>query len=403
MKSFPTRTRVLILSAIGILLIYFGLRLYRAPLESYTWTELLINYAAGFIRRGLVGRTAYYFSQFISPIFFLTLSVIAGYLTQLVLFFAVTRSVPTREWLLFTLSPTAFLFVVYNFDAYGRKDVYLLVISLFSTYLILKRVRLAIAFPVILALYEVGALIHEYALFYFPLILILLLILESERPACVRYGLVGAGLIWMAANYLWLFGLSAQHYDLEAIAQSWVGLIPDYDLTIQDGAMGWLGIPLKDGLQPVFDKLTYPQTFFSYAAAGALSLIPMALLNRRFAIISACWRRIEKDLTSQLLIGSLAISSLAISIVSSDWGRLIYLYAMTLFPMMGILIERLSLNDRASMEVRNESDPYERLTFALLLFVFAGTWMVKMYVDGGHISLQGGALFKLLDWVEHLP
>lgn len=403
MKSFPTRTRVLILSAIGILLIYFGLKLYRAPLESYTWTELLINYAAGFIRRGLVGRIAYYFSQFISPIFFLTLSVIAGYLTQLVLFFAVTRNVPTREWLLFTLSPTAFLFVIYNFDAYGRKDVYLLVISLFSTYLILKRVRLAIAFPVILALYEIGALIHEYALFYFPLILILLLILESDRPTCVRYGLVGVGLIWMAANYLWLFGLSAQHYNLEAIAESWVGLIPNYDLTIQDGAMGWLGIPLKDGLQPVFDKLTYPQTFFSYAAAGALSLIPMALLNRRFAIVSECWRRIEKDLTSQLLIASLAISSLAISIVSSDWGRLIYLYAMTLFPMMGVLIERLALNDRAPREVRNESDPYERLTFALLLIVFAATWMVKMYVDGGHIALQSGALFRLLDWVEHLP
>lgn len=402
MKPTETRTRVLILSAIGILLIYFGLKLYRAPLESYTWTELLINYAAGFIRRGLVGRVAYYFSQFISPIFFLMLSVILGYLTQLVLFFAQTRAVPTREWLLFTLSPTAFLFVVYNFDAYGRKDVYLLVISLFSTFLILKRVRLAITFPVILVIYEIGALIHEYALFYFPLILILLFILESERPAHVRYGLIGVGLVWMAANYIWLFGLSSQHYQLEAIAESWVGLIPNYDLTVQDGAMGWLGIPLKDGLQPVFDKLTYPQTFFSYAAAGALSWIPMALLNRRFGVVSACWRRIEKDLTSQLLIAALAVSSLAISIVSSDWGRLIYLYAMTLFPMMGVLIERLALNDRASETVRNEADPYERLTFVLLLFVFAGTWMVKMYVDGGHISLQGGALFKLLDWIERL-
>ena len=59
MNSSQARTRVLILSAIGILLIYFGLKLYRAPLESYTWTELLINYAAGFIRRGLVGRIAY--------------------------------------------------------------------------------------------------------------------------------------------------------------------------------------------------------------------------------------------------------------------------------------------------------------------------------------------------------
>lgn len=123
MNQGGTRNRILILSGIAVLMIYFGLRLYRAPLESYTWTELLINYAAGFIRRGLVGRIAYYLSQYLSPIFFLTLTVIFGYLAQLILFFVQTRSVPTREWLLFTLSPTGFLFVAYNFDAYGRKDV----------------------------------------------------------------------------------------------------------------------------------------------------------------------------------------------------------------------------------------------------------------------------------------
>ena len=44
-----TKRRILILGAIGLLMIYYGLKLYRAPLESYTWTELLINYAAGFI------------------------------------------------------------------------------------------------------------------------------------------------------------------------------------------------------------------------------------------------------------------------------------------------------------------------------------------------------------------
>lgn len=402
MKRNETRRRILILSGIAILTIYFGLRLYRAPLESYTWTELLINYAAGFIRRGLVGRVAYYLSQYLSPIFFLTLTIILGYLVQLILFFVQTRSVPTREWLLFALSPTGFLFVIYNFDAYGRKDVYLVLIFLLAYLLIARRVRLRVAFPLILALYEIGALIHEYALFYFPFILAALLITEADRPRRERAWIVIAGVVFLVGNLVWLFGLSNQYYDLDAIARSWEGLIPNYDLTIQSGAMGWLGVPLKDGLQPVFDKLTYPQTFFSYLCAAGLSLMPMALMNRRFGIVRSAARRVGADPLFAWLTLGFVLSTGTISLFSSDWGRLIYLYGMNLFPLLAALQGRLALPDRVPDAADEAQCEYGRLTFALLLIVFASTWMVKMYVDGGHIALQGGALFRLLDWVERI-
>lgn len=402
MNQDETRNRILILSGIAVLMIYFGLRLYRAPLESYTWTELLINYAAGFIRRGLVGRVAYYLSQYLSPIFFLTLTVIFGYLAQLILFFVQTRSVPTREWLLFTLSPTGFLFVAYNFDAYGRKDVYLVLIFLLSYLLVARRVRLRIAFPLILALYEIGALIHEYALFYFPFILVAILVTEAERPRFVRGLIAAAGVIFLIGNLTWLFGLSNQYYDLETISKSWEGLIPNYDLTIQSGAMGWLGVPLKDGLQPVFDKLTYPQTFFSYLTAAVLSLIPMLLLNRRFGIVRATVRQTGADPLFAWLTLGFVLSTGTISLFSSDWGRLIYLYGMNLFPLMAAIRTRLELPDLVQSAADEARAGYERLTFALLLIVFTSAWMVKMYVDGGHIALQGGAVFRMLDWVERI-
>ena len=124
--------------------------------------------------------------------------------------------------------------------------------------------KLRIAFPLILVLYEIGALIHEYALFYFPFVLALLLVTESGRSRRSRALIAVVGIVFLIGNLVWLFGLSNQYFDLDRIASSWEGLIPDYELTAQSGAMGWLGIPLKDGLQPVFDKLTFPQTFFSY-------------------------------------------------------------------------------------------------------------------------------------------
>lgn len=400
-RNFNAGKRVAVLTGLGLLLIYFGLKLYRAPLETYTWTELLINYAAGFIRRGLVGRVAYYFSQFISPIFFLTLTIILCYLLQLVLYFVGTRSLPTAEWLLFTLSPTGFLFVIYNFDAYGRKDVYLVVIFMVAYLLIQKRVRLRIAFPVILALYEVGALIHEYALFYFPFILALLLITERDRPSWVKWLLSGVGTLFLIANLVWLFGLSNQYYDLPAIAESWEGLIPNYDLTPQSGALGWLGIPLKDGLQPVFDKLTWPQTFFSYLVSTALSLIPVVLLNARFRFVETSIERFRQTPLFGWLCAAFLASTMTILLFSSDWGRLIYLYGFNLFPMAVALIERLELVDSAPEAVRSGGG-YLRLAFVCFLVVFAGTWMVKMYVDGGHIALQQGAIFQLLGWIESI-
>lgn len=394
-----TKRRILILGAIGLLMIYYGLKLYRAPLESYTWTELLINYAAGFIRRGLVGRVAYYFSQFVSPVFFLTLTVILGYLIQLVLFFVQTRSVPDREWLLFALSPTGFLFTAYNFDAYGRKDVYLVVLFLLAYELIRRRVKLRIAFPLILVLYEIGALVHEYALFYFPFVLALLLVTESGRPRRSRLLIAAVGIVFLIGNLIWLFGLSNQYFDLDRIASSWEGLIPNYELTAQSGAMGWLGVPLKDGLQPVFDKLTFPQTFFSYLTAAALSLVPMALLERRFGIARAVRARLQGEPPFAWLAGAFALSTAAISVFSSDWGRLIYLYGMNLFPIGAVTIERFGLTDRAAAE---PDEGYSRLSFALLLILFTSTWMVKMYVDGGHIALQGGAIYRLMDWIERI-
>ena len=73
---------------------------------------------------------------------------------------------------------------------------------------------------------------------------------------------------------------------------------------------------------------------------------------------------------------------------------------MNLFPIGAVTIERLGLTDRAAAEP--DDDGYSRLSFALLLILFTSIWMVKMYVDGGHIALQGGAIFRLMDWIERI-
>lgn len=126
----------------------------------------------------------------------------------------------------------------------------------------------------------------------------------------------------------------------------------------------------------------------------------MALLERRFGIARAFRARLQGEPLFAWLAGAFALSTAAISFFSSDWGRLIYLYGMNLFPIGAVTIERLGLTDRAAAEP--DDDGYSRLSFALLLILFTSIWMVKMYVDGGHIALQGGAIFRLMDWIERI-
>lgn len=397
MKTSQAKKSLLLLIP-AVLVIYFGLRLYHDPIDTYTWTELLINYAAGFIRRGLIGRVAYLISPYLSAKFFLSALIICCYLLQIYLFQRLTQGVNGFEWLLFVLSPTTFLFPIYNFEAYGRKDVFLVVIFLLSFLMILKNVRLSRLFPLVLVLYQIGILIHEYTIFYFPFVIVLTLVTYRERQNPIYRWILPLSALFLLGNLALLFGLSRRYYNLDLIPASWEGLIPEYDLTPQSGAFGWMGVPLREGLQPVFNKLTYPQTFFSYVIGFALSLIPMALLNMRCQLTHRVMKLYMKEPLWRFVFICLIFSSGLIFLFSSDWGRLIYLYGFNIFVGMSVLKERLNVNVEEP-ESFISGKAYDQVVGWAFLLLFAGTWFVKFYVDGGHIALQQGLLFRLLEWI----
>lgn len=396
-KNSRSKCAVLLLVP-ALLLIYFGLRLYRDPLDTYTWTELLINYAAGFIRRGLIGRIGFLVSPYISVKFFLSALIVLCYLLQLFLFHRISGTSIGFEWVLFVLSPAAFLFPVYNFEAYGRKDVFLIVIFLFTFLMVLKQVRLNLLLPLVLILYQLGVLIHEYALFYFPFALLIILLCYRSSDGRIYRWILPLCIMFITGNLILLYALSKRYYNLDLIPASWEGLIPEFDLTPQDGAFGWMGVPLKEGLQPVFDKLSYPQTFFSYLIAFLLSLIPMILFDARFRVTATVVKLYGNSLRQRIIWAAAFCFSAVVFVFSSDWGRLIYLYGFNLFPMMIVLKERLNL-DEPEADIPESRIGYLKLAGVLFVVLYAGAWFVKFYVDGGHIALQQGLLFRLLEWI----
>ncbi len=389
--------RIVILVIIAVLLTHYGLKLYQAPLETYTWTELLINYAAGFIRRGLIGKIAYWISPYLSVKFFLSASITLCYLIHLILYSQIAKKIETFEWALFALSPAAFLFPVYDFDAFGRKDVFLILIFMISFLLILKNVKLTITLPAILSLYQIGVLIHEYALFYFPFAIFLILVCYRKAPSRQLIFIAAAGVLFMLVNLYGLYAFSRRYYNLDLIAESWVGLIKDYDLTPQSGAFGWMGIPLKDGLQPVFDKLSYPRTFFSYIAGMALALIPSILLNARYRILDTLREEYQSAPWKLYAFGLILLVSLPVFMFGSDWGRLTNLFSINIF--LSLVVLRESFQSENTAEVSAAGSHFYRTAAILMVVLYAFTWHIKHYVDGDHIALQQGLLFQIFHWL----
>ena len=382
---------------IAILIVYDGLQLYQAPLDTYTWTELLINYAAGFIRRGLIGKIAYWVSPYISVKFFLSALITISYLLHLFIYAKITRKIDTFIWMSFLLSPAAFLFPIYDFAAFGRKDVFLILIFFLSILLILRRVNLLLTLACVLILNEIGVLIHEYALFFFPFVLVLILIGYRDQSPKLLLLTVALGVVFMIGNLAGLYALSRQYYSLDLIAESWQGLIKDYNLTPQSGAFGWMGVPLKEGLQPEFDKLSFPRTFFSYAAGFLLSLIPAFLLNERYQILNTVEKAFADQKWKFTDFGLLLLSSAAVFVFSSDWGRLMYLFTFHLFISLIVLKELFGCEDTITENASHSS--YAKIILIVFIFLYASTWYVKHYVDGDHIALQQGLLFRIFEWL----
>jgi hypothetical protein len=391
------KIRITALICIGILITYYGLKLYQAPLETYTWTELLINYAAGFIRRGLIGKIAYWISPYISVKFFLSALITICYLVHLIIYTEITKKIDTFEWLMFCFSPAAFLFPVYDFDAFGRKDVFLILIFMLSFFLILKKVNLVLTLIFVVISYEIGVMIHEYTLFYFPFVIFLILTCYRKASSKLLILTVIIGVVFMIGNLIGLYAISRQYYNLDLIAESWIGLIKDYDLTPQSGAFGWMGVPLKEGLQPEFDKLSYSRTFFSYTMGMILALIPAILINARYQII----RRVKDEYrNSQWKIyglGFILLCSAAVFIFSSDWGRLTYLFTFNIFLCLVVLKESFECETR--VPETGLQTPYHQAVYILLILLYASTWYLKHYVDGDHIALQQGLIFQIFEWL----
>jgi hypothetical protein len=133
----------------------------------YTFTDWLINYEGGFVRRGFLGQIIFEISNLLNiQIQHIILCFqITIYSIYFILFYLILSKIKINYfWLLIIFSPILFLYPLAELEALGRKDIF--VISFFLIFSIINYKSLnGLAFSLIF-FFSLSSLIHEITIFY---------------------------------------------------------------------------------------------------------------------------------------------------------------------------------------------------------------------------------------------
>lgn len=385
--SAITYVRVAILLLLGIPFIYGGVVFFTNFPRSYTWSELVINYQGGFIRRGLIGEVAFQLNGVIQARYFL--SILPTVLYFLVIWFIVCREKKIDfKSLIFLLSPATILFPVYDFNAFARKDVFILAAFVLCVYLSERIRSLNLALILAMLIYGVTGLVVETAWFYLPLACAVIILNRKgeiiENQARAWY----LSFFFLLTCFIFISLTNSSNVSKITIIDSWRLLYPSYQWDWNGkGAIGLLGLPLNEGLLITFYSVCYRTTIEGYVCSFLLASIPAFFLMLNFK-----WRRFCK-------ISKLGIAwSLTVMFCSfafaADWGRCIYLFTMHSYLFLTVISNSSEQGDQEGKVAAKTKNCFA--IKALFVVVYATVWQVQHWVPGGQNALRPGVLIILI-------
>lgn len=329
-----SRGKLILTGVFGLLTLWnlaFAFRNIVRARSPYTYGDWVINYADGFVRRGLGGETVLALSNLtgvsavhvaMAIISALTVFVFCGLLVILL------RNLRLID-VAIVLAPIALMFGVLDPSEAGRKDLIPLAVVVASCLLMSRRRPLPplaeLAFTTVLG--SIGMLVHETTLFYLaPLfVLHLVRIEESERRVAGRIWLMLAGGLLCA---LFVLIAASAKVDLSTIRLMCARLADAAPQACEsfDGAIGWLRAPASYGIGTVKAQLAAGTLPSVYGLPLILALVYMLAYASRFTLAagvgaSLLGGRLRFAFQPVVLVLVFFAATVPLYILAIDWGR----------------------------------------------------------------------------------
>ena len=137
-------------------------------------SDWLINYSGGFVRRGLVGQIVLEFAYFFSIklrdaiVIFQIISFVTYYL---LVFFLLRKTITNRLLILSIFSPVFILFPIAEIEAFGRKEIFILLIVILYFFSNIRDIKTQLIFKFLI--FPISILIWEPAIIFYPYLLLI--------------------------------------------------------------------------------------------------------------------------------------------------------------------------------------------------------------------------------------
>ena len=363
------------IAAFGLAYVLCAARLYSSFPRAYVWGEALINYAGGFVRRGLLGDMAYRIDWLLPAPLFVVILLVALYLFVATWFVVAANRMGTFGALLFIASPAGLLFPLLDFEAFGRKDIF--IVAALIGVAIIARHAPRFALPAALAIFAVAGLVVETAWFYFPFAIAILISateIEDWRKQ-ITFWLIAA--LFAAAVFAAIEMLGQATADTQgAILHSWQARYTAVDKLV---ALRYVGIPVSAAIGLV---MANKATASGYLIGFGLALIPLLVIATERSYRSA------GALSWTLRLGAVACMFVPF-VVAADWGRYIHLFVMS------IAIFLLSVPSKPrTADANAKSSISAAVAGSICILLYAGMWSLAHFVPEGS-ALQPGPIFWL--------
>ena len=157
--------------------------------DNWAYSNLLINYSSGFVKRGLLGQIFIYLNNNFNtePELFFTIIFFTAYSLQIFFFYKILEKYQNYKFIvtIIILSPCLLLFHIYDLNIILAKDVFINLTILFHVYVINKKIDVKtykkFLYFLILPFLALNMLSHENQVFFIPFHFLITLYFFSNK------------------------------------------------------------------------------------------------------------------------------------------------------------------------------------------------------------------------------
>jgi len=318
---------------IVISFVFVSIKFYSFYNEYSEWqySDWLINYQGGFVRRGLIGEIFFKFHKLsLVPLDFI-IFIFVIFLYSSLSFFLI-KSLKYFENskinILIFLSPGFFLYPVMNSGIIGRKE--LLTIFFMGFFVFFEKYfTKKILFILFLASLVLTSLSHSGLLFFTPYIIFLYFIIKLKRYEKISYlELFLVAIILFSIFLILIFNSQTSILTISKICNSVKEYVIDNCLTSSQFRL--LSVSTIDNISGFSSSVNYNNYFIIYPVSLFLANLFLGIkfyfskFERNYSFL--------KKINPLMIIVLLFLFSLPIYVAGIDWGRWIYIsYSCSFF------------------------------------------------------------------------